>query len=153
MAEPLREEALRALTNLLVTTGRPADAIGLGQQRFLEIMASHAHNLDDDLQLASREDSWTLNFLAWKYATCESKVARDGKLAIAYATKAVELTDRSNYEYIDTLAAAYAEDRQFTNAIFWQKKVIDSSRAGAWKDSFLGRLRQYEAEKMDRDVP
>ena len=49
---------------------------------------------------------------------------RDGKLALENAKKACELDQWENWQYVSSLAAAYAELGQFDKAIEWQKKAI-----------------------------
>ncbi|MGA2241292.1 MAG: glycosyltransferase family 39 protein, partial [Verrucomicrobiota bacterium] len=58
-----------------------------------------------------------LNNLAWTLATASKPELRDGQEAVRLATKAVELTDRTEPIMIATLAAAYAKAGQFTNAV------------------------------------
>ena len=58
-----------------------------------------------------------LNNLAWILATANKPELRDGREAVRLATKAVELTDRTEPIVIGTLAAAYAEAGQFANAV------------------------------------
>jgi tetratricopeptide (TPR) repeat protein len=58
-----------------------------------------------------------LNNLAWILATAGKPGLRDGERAMQLAAKAVELTDRRLPAFIRTLAAAYAEAGQFSDAI------------------------------------
>ena len=58
-----------------------------------------------------------LNDLAWILTAANKPELRDGQEAVRLATKAVELTDRTEPIMIGTLAAAYAETGQFTNAV------------------------------------
>ncbi len=63
--------------------------------------------------------------LGWVYAACPVSELRDGKKAVEAATRACELTNWKNYEYISTLAAAYSQADDFGNAVKWQKEAID----------------------------
>ncbi len=54
-----------------------------------------------------RLDGQTLNNLAWVYATSPSSEIKDYARAKEYAKRAVELTNRQNASYLDTLAEAY----------------------------------------------
>jgi len=58
-----------------------------------------------------------LNDLAWILTAANKPELRDGQEAVRLATKAVELTHRREPILIGTLAAAYAETGQFTNAV------------------------------------
>jgi serine/threonine protein kinase len=67
--------------------------------------------------------SLTLNNLAWVLATGPDEI-RDGKQAIALATRACELTAWKQPVFLDTLAAAYAEVGKFDQAVEFQKKAL-----------------------------
>ena len=58
-------------------------------------------------------DPTTLNDLAWMLATSKDLRVRDGRRAVAIATKACTLSNWKNAFSIDTLAAASAHGRQF----------------------------------------
>jgi tetratricopeptide (TPR) repeat protein len=68
-------------------------------------------------------DPHALNNLAWRLATNPRLELRNGKEAVQFASKAVELTGQQQPICIRTLAAAYAEDGQFAKAIEMAKKA------------------------------
>jgi len=76
------------------------------------------------------------NNIAWLKATCPDASVRNGRDAVAYATRACALTGYRAPMNLDTLAAAYAEAGDFTNAVRWQDKAVDLSTG----DKRLGRL-------------
>ena len=63
------------------------------------------------------DDVALLNKAAWILATAIDPAARDASQAIVLATHAVELTSRKDASSLDTLAAAYAEDGRFADAV------------------------------------
>jgi serine/threonine-protein kinase len=101
------------------------------------------------------DDPENLNGLAWLLATSQTANLRDGAKAIEYATKACELTQWKNAQYIDTLAAAYAEAGDFDSAIKWQKEAINlltKEEPAGWRTEFEDRLMLYQSHKPYREV-
>ncbi|MGA2179071.1 MAG: hypothetical protein ABSH15_05755 [Verrucomicrobiota bacterium] len=70
-------------------------------------------------------DPVALNNLAWNLAANPRQELRNGKEAVQFASRAVELTGQQQPVFIGTLAAAYAEDGQFAKAIEMAKKARD----------------------------
>jgi len=97
-------------------------------------LRAYAHSLQKDYKNAIADyskavelapDSPTaLNGLAWFLATCPDGSFRKSKEAITHATKACQVTEWKNPFYLDTLAAGYAADGQFKEAIQWQEKAL-----------------------------
>jgi hypothetical protein len=62
-------------------------------------------------------DPVALNNLAWSLAANPRQELRNGREAVEFASKAVELTSQQQPVFMGTLAAAYAEDGQFAKAV------------------------------------
>ncbi len=95
------------------------------------------------------ENALTFDARAWFRATCPSDKYRDGKNAIADATKALELWSGLS---VNTLAAAYAEAGAFDIAVKWQEQAFDDAADGD-KAAFLARLELYRLRQPYRDEP
>jgi tetratricopeptide (TPR) repeat protein len=69
--------------------------------------------------------------LARILATCDNNAVRDGRRAVAEATRSCELTKWSDPDAVDTLAAAFAETGDYQSAVAWQIKAIELFRKEA----------------------
>jgi len=65
------------------------------------------------------------NNLAWLRATCPDEKYRDGNAAVEAAKQACELSDWKNPDWLDSLAAAYAEAGEFEEAVKTQTSAIE----------------------------
>jgi tetratricopeptide (TPR) repeat protein len=104
----------------------------------------------DQLELPLGHD--VLNSIAWMRATSPIRSIRNGKAAVAEATKACELTQWKNAAYVDTLAAAHAEASDFDQAIKYQTQVLgfDNVRAD-FRPGMEQRLKLYQRHKPYRE--
>ncbi|MBN2181175.1 MAG: tetratricopeptide repeat protein [Sedimentisphaerales bacterium] len=131
-------ETLKCMNNLAM--------VYHGQGRYLEAGQLHTKTLEIKLRVLGEKHPDTLNSmnnLAWLKATCPLPEVRNGIEAVKYATRVCELTDWKKAEYLNTLAAAYAEVGDFDSAVKWQRKAIEllpESRAG-----YESRLKRYQA--------
>ena len=89
---------------------------------------------------------------AWIRATCPDAKYRDGKQAVASATRACELTEWKDAITLDTLAAAYAEAGDFDAAVKWQTKANAMFPEGKDKSEGEARLKLYQARKPYRET-
>lgn len=89
-----------------------------------------------------------LNNLAWILAANPKKEQRNGKEAVRLAQEACQLTAQQEPLMLSTLAAAYAEAGDFSNAVVTAQSAIKLASAGgneplARKNEML--LREYQA--------
>ncbi len=91
-----------------------------------------------------------LNSLAWILATSENSAIRDGSNAVVYAEKAVAATNGKNPAALDTLAAAYAEARQFGKAVSTEQEAVALLQTEAEKNDYRTRLKLFEAKEPYR---
>lgn len=88
-----------------------------------------------------------LNDLAWLLATCSETDLRDGPAAVHFAEIAVAITDRKNADYMNTLAASYAQAGDFAKAVRIQKKAIELLHTEKEQQDYASRLNLYESNK------
>jgi tetratricopeptide (TPR) repeat protein len=106
-------------------------------------------SVDEELDL-NPDNAFLHNNKAWILATCPDDAVRNGELAVEHATKACDLTDWSNFAYVDTAAAAHAEAGDFEAAVKWQEEAIRLG-GGAYSQDFQKRLRLFKAGKPYRE--
>ncbi len=90
------------------------------------------------------------NDLAMIRAACPDPRFRDGKAAVAAANAACDIAGRDQPDYLDTLAAAYAEAGEFNAAVEWQQQAIGLLTDEARKQDFRTRLALYQARRPFR---
>jgi len=95
------------------------------------------------------------NQLAWMLATCPDPRYRDGTRAVALAEKVVQRFPEANF--MDTLAAAYAEAGNMEAAVRVQQMAVEHLKKETVlgnKKSFENRLNAYDqAAAQHRDTP
>lgn len=88
-----------------------------------------------DLDRALRMAPYDMNVLAnaaWLKATCPVDSLRDGAAAVRMATRACHLTKWNEPDYIEALAAGYAETGDFDRALKFQRQAMASRRRSFW---------------------
>ncbi|MGB6042017.1 MAG: tetratricopeptide repeat protein [Pirellulales bacterium] len=88
----------------------------------------------------------TLNFRAWLLATCPDSKIRNGKEAMKNARLACELSKPTDYDFVDTLAAAYASAGYFDLAIETAREAIKQAPEKE-RPSIEQRLKRYGDKK------
>ena len=96
--------------------------------------------------------NWAMvaNSLAWVLATDENKKYRNGMEALRWAQVACKGEGRKNPEYLDTLAAAYAEAGRYKAAAETVREGLELARASSdaeLAEELEQRLRIYESGK------
>ena len=89
---------------------------------------------------------------AWLRATCPNAAFRNGKQAVDDAKAACNLCDWGEWDYIDTLAAAYAEAGDFDSAIKFEQKAISKAKKDDNTKGAQQRLALYQQHKPYRDT-
>jgi len=96
------------------------------------------------------------NAMAWFKAACLDASFRNGKEAVELSTKACELNHWKSPRYIDTLAAAYADCADFSQAIKYETQAInmkDTAQTLSQKDrkELERHLQLFKDHKPVRD--
>jgi hypothetical protein len=87
---------------------------------------------------------------AWLRATCADPRFRDGKLAVASAARACELTRWKDVGALGVLAAACAEVGDFAAAVKWQQQAVELMTHLPREQFYRDRLALYKAGKPYR---
>jgi protein O-mannosyl-transferase len=97
-----------------------------------------------------------LNNLAWLRATHPDKKYRNFAESIRLAEKANKITDYKQPDFLDTLAAAYADAGQFDKATSFSEKAVESAVAqgnNTLAETIKSRLDLYKMRQPFRDTP
>ncbi len=92
------------------------------------------------------------NNMAWIMATSPDARLRDGRRAVAYAEKAA--ADTSDINFLDTLAASYAENGRFAQAVAIENRIISLLAKAHQTDTMalhIQRLSIYEEGRPYRE--
>ena len=86
------------------------------------------------------------NNLAWRLATCPQAALRDGARAVELAREADRLAGGKNPDYLDTLAAAYAEAGQFPQAVEAAERALTLAvaQSNPRMEDIRARLKLYQ---------
>ena len=84
---------------------------------------------------------------AWLLATCSEAEFRDGLQAVSLGETLCELSEWKEADYIDTLAAAYAEAGNFNQAVKYQERCLELLDKDVEQTEYTERLALYRAGK------
>jgi hypothetical protein len=164
--------SLDSLSSVLEAQGKPAEAesvsreavaicrklhmtkeLSLPVRRLGGILLHEKKYADFAALCQEREgvDAHNMNVWAWGLATELSSELRDGAMAVRLAEAAATNTSRKDPQILDTLAAAYAEAGQFTNAVAVQKEAISLLKTEVEKQDYASRIKLYEENFAYRD--
>lgn len=118
--------------------------------------ARAAEDFEKAIALAPNDPD-TCKAFAWFQATCSNEGYRNGQDAVEYATKAYHSllwtnAGWRNAAFIDTIAAAYAEDGDFEKAVEQETKAIELA-SERQKEEFQARLDLFKSGKPYRETP
>jgi TPR repeat protein len=109
--------------------------------------------LSEALVRASMQEK---NQFAWELSVNEDERLRDGTLAVRVLEPALAAAAEKNTAHVDTLAAAYAEIRQFDRAVLTQQSAIERAKKDRSPQAMIAgmveRLRLYESGKPYREI-
>ena len=166
--DPRLGGALFALGSLSAQTGDLAAARNYWQQAIqaepayaepylsLAATALKAKNYAEALRFLREGLKWVpqspllANALAWCLATCPIDASRNGAEAVRLAEQACRATQNKNPEFLDTLAAAYAEAGRFDDAMKTIRQAISLAESSQQKvdlESFKRRSALYSSRK------
>jgi tetratricopeptide (TPR) repeat protein len=126
-----------------------AYALGqLGQTEESRLEYAQALRLDPRWPVAANE-------AAWRLTTQPEGRSRFGALGLQFARQICDATQGRDANYLDTLAAAYAETGHFEDARAAAREALRQAAAGfpAGIPAMESRLRLYERRQPFRDTP
>ncbi len=148
-------EAIAEFTRALEAGSDPAEThknLGLACSLQTNAAAAVIHYRE---ALRARPDfPEVLNNLAWILATQSNPDLRQADEALRLALHAAKLTRTNDAPTLDTLAAAYAEAGQFTQAVSCAQFAIQLAQRGAQRQlasQISGRLQLYQAQQPYRE--
>jgi len=125
------------LANSYGDAGRSNEALALYEKILRLMKAKLGPNHPNTLN--------SMNSLAGLLASCNDSRIRDGPRAVSLAEASVAATQRKDDSFLDTLAAAYAEVGQFTNAVSAEKEALALTKNSPTRKEYEARLKLYEA--------
>ena len=134
--DPANALALRSRADSLLNTGQQSEAV----------------KAYEDARQHLPEDSGILNNLAWVLATSPDDSLRNAERSLELATKACEITDYKAAHIMSTLAAAYAEQGDFENAVKYSTQAVQMGEGDEMKAQLQKELDSYLDKQPWREI-
>jgi tetratricopeptide (TPR) repeat protein len=172
--QPRSADALNNIGIVLAERGRLDEAVAHFRQaiRYKPDCADAHDNLANALKLQGKigeavghwqravglrpNNVGAVNRLAWALATAPEASVRNGAVAVELARWAVLLTRGQNAKILGTLAAAYAENGQFPQAVQTAHQALDLAmqrKQHPLAESLKAQLARYKSGKPVRELP
>ena len=150
--------ALRMRGDARLSLGEHKDAIKDFEQG-LQLIGDVSASSDSDEGEGNPETSKKaqrsgfLNNLAWVLATSPVDELRDGARSIKLGLEACALTEYKESHILSTLAAGYAENGQFDEAVTWAEKAVEAGKKQSSQqlDQLQKELESYQEKKPWRE--
>lgn len=160
-AQARHEEAVGTLARLVEIQPENSDAHGTLGQEYISLKRNReaidelrkALSMNSKLGPKSPALVWANN-LAWLLATTRDDKLRNGDEAVDWAKKVCEAVEYKQMEFLDTLAAAYAETGNFDEAIKLSKKFLDHAEAAGNAQAVQmaqSRVKLFESKQPYRE--
>ena len=126
---------------------RAAAEIGLGRY------AASLRDLNDSIRLQpARLETYSLalNRRAWLRAACPDPSIRNGRAAVDDAKKACNIRKWKDGNFIDTLAAAYAEAGDFDSAVRYEEQAMGTAGANEMSRTLQEHMALFKQRRAVR---
>ncbi len=107
------------------------------------------HSLEKGLEV-DPGNAGVLNQMGWLCATAQNPTVRDPAKAISYAKRAVEASNASDPNLLDTLAEAYYANQEFDEAIKTTERALEIAPESGALHRQLEKFREAKATESDR---
>ncbi len=124
----------------------PTFASAVANRAYNRVLQENYAGAIEDYYRAIRlvpDDAVLLNDAAWLLATCPEIEYCNGDHAVQLALRACELTEHKEFDFLDTLATAYARQENWQEAVRWEQQALSMAPAEAAPD-LQGRLQLFQ---------
>lgn len=143
------EQAKTFIQKAIIKDSKSAELYYLRARVFYK--AKDAHQAISDLEKALSINSFNVEakrMLAWVYATNPLEIYRNGQKALKLAKELFEINE--DIEYIEVLAAAYAETGNFDMAVKTLEEGVRLTTDLVQKEDFRFDMKNYEEKRAVR---